>query len=221
MLNQFSRTRLIFGTQAMQALSESSVAVIGFGSAGASCTEALARSAVGRLALFSDGVITADSLGGNILANTANTGKKIADAAQERLLLINSGIKLEKHPLPSAGDMPSFEGFDFIVNATFNEGLTVLLAEAAQKSGVPIISILAFGEALSSAGAGYSIKDANKIGDAAAFAYALRKVGVKKHRVVYPINGGANAAEFENINACALGLIAAGEVIKNITGVTN
>ena len=54
MLNQFSRTELLFGHEAMEKLYKSRVAVFGIGGVGGYTVEALARSGVGALDLIDD-----------------------------------------------------------------------------------------------------------------------------------------------------------------------
>lgn len=54
MLNQFSRTQLVLGGEAMQVFARSRVAVFGIGGVGGYAVEALARSGVGALALIDD-----------------------------------------------------------------------------------------------------------------------------------------------------------------------
>ncbi len=54
MLNQFSRTELLFGREAMERLAVARVAVFGIGGVGGYTVEALARSGVGALDLIDD-----------------------------------------------------------------------------------------------------------------------------------------------------------------------
>ena len=54
MLNQFSRTELLFGREAMEKLAAARVAVFGIGGVGGYTVEALARSGVGALDLIDD-----------------------------------------------------------------------------------------------------------------------------------------------------------------------
>ena len=54
MLNQFSRTQLLFGPEAMERLARSRVAVFGIGGVGGYAVEALARSGIGALDLIDD-----------------------------------------------------------------------------------------------------------------------------------------------------------------------
>ena len=54
MLNQFSRTELIFGSDAMKKLANSRVAVFGIGGVGGYTVEALVRSGIGTIDLIDD-----------------------------------------------------------------------------------------------------------------------------------------------------------------------
>ena len=54
MLNQFSRTELIFGKESMEKLAGSRVAIFGIGGVGGFTAEALARSGVGTLDIIDD-----------------------------------------------------------------------------------------------------------------------------------------------------------------------
>ena len=54
MLNEFSRTQLLLGPEAMEKLSRCRVAVFGIGGVGGYTVEALARSGIGALDLVDD-----------------------------------------------------------------------------------------------------------------------------------------------------------------------
>lgn len=54
MLNQFSRTELLLGKEAMERLSRARVAVFGIGGVGGYTVEALVRSGVGAIDLIDD-----------------------------------------------------------------------------------------------------------------------------------------------------------------------
>ena len=55
MINEFSRTELLLGTDGMERLKKASVMVFGIGGVGSHCVEALARSGVGTLILIEIG----------------------------------------------------------------------------------------------------------------------------------------------------------------------
>ena len=54
MLNEFSRTQLLFGPETMEKLAGSRVAVFGIGGVGGYAVEALARSGIGAMDLIDD-----------------------------------------------------------------------------------------------------------------------------------------------------------------------
>ncbi len=69
MLNQFSRTQLVFGGEAMQVLARSRVAVFGIGGVGGYTVEALARSGVGALDLIDDDRVCLTNVNRQILCH--------------------------------------------------------------------------------------------------------------------------------------------------------
>ena len=74
MLNQFSRSELVFGKDAMERLKNARVAVFGIGGVGGYTVEALARSGIGALDLIDDDKVCITNLNRQILATV--TGKK-------------------------------------------------------------------------------------------------------------------------------------------------
>ena len=74
MLNQFSRTQLVFGEEAMQRLAEARVAVFGIGGVGGYTVEALARSGVGQLDLIDDDKVCVTNVNRQLLATLKTVG---------------------------------------------------------------------------------------------------------------------------------------------------
>ena len=68
MLNQFSRTQLLLGEEAMDKLKNSRVAVFGVGGVGGYVCEALARSGVGTFDLIDDDKVCLTNLNRQIIA---------------------------------------------------------------------------------------------------------------------------------------------------------
>lgn len=67
MLNQFSRTELLFGKEAMNILENSRVAVFGVGGVGGYTVEALVRSGVGAIDVIDDDRCVLPILTGRLL----------------------------------------------------------------------------------------------------------------------------------------------------------
>ena len=79
MLNQFSRTELIFGKEAMEKLANSRVAIFGIGGVGGFTAEALARSGVGTLDLIDDDRVCLTNINRQIFATRKTVDQHIQD----------------------------------------------------------------------------------------------------------------------------------------------
>ena len=72
MLNEFSRTELLIGKEAMQRLYDARVAVFGIGGVGGYVVEALARSGVGAFDLIDDDKVCLTNINRQIIATHAD-----------------------------------------------------------------------------------------------------------------------------------------------------
>ena len=89
MVNQYSRTELLIGTEAMERLRRSSVMVFGVGGVGSHCIEALARSGVGRLILIDNDVVSVTNINRQSIAYHSTVGRHKTEVMAERILDIN------------------------------------------------------------------------------------------------------------------------------------
>lgn len=76
MLHQFSRTELAIGTEGLEVMKNSTVAVLGIGSVGSIAVEALARTGVGRIILIDKDVVDITNINRQIHALTTTVGQK-------------------------------------------------------------------------------------------------------------------------------------------------
>ena len=96
MLNQFSRTELLVGKDAMQRLNRSRVAVFGIGGVGGYVVESLIRSGVENIVLVDFDTIDETNLNRQIIATRSNINKKKTDAFYERIIDINDKVNIIK-----------------------------------------------------------------------------------------------------------------------------
>ena len=89
MLNQFSRTQLLLGPEAMEHLSGCRVAVFGIGGVGGYTVEGLVRSGIGALDLVDDDKVCLTNLNRQLYATRRTVGKYKVDVAEERIHEIN------------------------------------------------------------------------------------------------------------------------------------
>ena len=85
MQDQYSRTQMLLGAEAMTKLHNSRVAVFGVGGVGGYTVEALARSGVGALDLIDDDKVCLTNLNRQIIATRKTVGKYKVDVAEERV----------------------------------------------------------------------------------------------------------------------------------------
>ena len=97
MLNQFSRTQLLFGPEAMERLSQCRVAVFGVGGVGGYAVEALVRSGIGALDLIDDDRVCLTNLNRQLHATRKTVGKYKVDVAEERVHEINPDCTVTKY----------------------------------------------------------------------------------------------------------------------------
>ena len=89
MLNSFSRTELLLGHPAMEALKHARVAVFGIGGVGGYACEALVRSGVGAFDLIDDDKVCLTNINRQIIATRKTVGQYKADVMRDRMLDIN------------------------------------------------------------------------------------------------------------------------------------
>ena len=85
MQDQYSRTQLLLGKEAMETLHHSRVAVFGIGGVGGYTVEALARSGVGALDLIDDDKVCLTNLNRQIVATRKTVGQYKVDVAEQRI----------------------------------------------------------------------------------------------------------------------------------------
>lgn len=189
MLNQFSRTELLFGREAMDKLQNSRVAVFGIGGVGGYVCEALVRSGVYHFDLIDDDQVCLTNLNRQIIATRKTVGQYKVDVMRERILEINPDADVSVHKcffLPENADEFPFEEYDYVVDAVDTVTAKIELVMKAQEKGVPIISSMGAGNKLDPSA--FKVADIYKTRVdplARVMRREMKKRGVKKLKVVY------------------------------------
>lgn len=189
MLNQFSRTELLFGREAMDKLQNSRVAVFGIGGVGGYVCEALVRSGVYHFDLIDDDQVCLTNLNRQIIATRKTIGQYKVDVMRERILEINPDADVSVHKcffLPENADEFPFEEYDYVVDAVDTVTAKIELVMKAQEKGVPIISSMGAGNKLDPSA--FKVADIYKTRVdplARVMRREMKKRGVKKLKVVY------------------------------------
>ena len=189
MLNQFSRTQLVFGEEAMQRLAEARVAVFGIGGVGGYTVEALARSGIGQLDLIDDDKVCITNVNRQLLATLKTVGQYKVDVAKERIADINPKCRVNTFKtfyMPDTEDKFDFKQYDYIVDAIDTVKGKLALALIAQKAVTPIISSMGAGNKVNAAA--FEVADIYETSVcplARVMRYECRRRGIKKLKVVY------------------------------------
>ena len=249
MLNQFSRTKLLLGKDAMERLKNARVAVFGIGGVGGYTVEALARSGLGALDLIDDDRVCITNINRQIIATKSTVGKYKVDVAKERVLDINPDCVVRTYKtyfMPDTKDQFDFSEYDYVVDAidTVTGKKEIILC--AKAAGVPVISSMGAGNKINPAA--FEVADIYETSVcplARVMRNICRKNGIDKLKVVYskekpirptddmsvsyrahcvcPTGMSRKCTERRDIPGSAafvpsvVGLIIAGEVIKDIT----
>lgn len=204
MLNQFSRTELLLGKDAMEKLAASRVAVFGIGGVGGYTVEALARSGIGAIDIIDDDKVCLTNINRQIIATRKTIGKYKVDVAEERILDINPDAAVRKYKtfyMPDTAHQFDFTEYDYIVDAIDTVTGKIELAVNAQKAGTPIISSMGAGNKLNAAG--FEVADIYKTSVcplAKVMRRELKKRNIKKLKVVYSKEPPMTPIESEEIS---------------------
>ena len=151
MEDQFTRTRLLLGQEAMEKLHHSRVAVFGIGGVGGYVVEALARSGVGALDLIDKDTVSLSNLNRQIIATHSTIGQYKVDVAAARVLDISPDIRVRTSKaffLPDTADQFDFRQFDYVVDAIDTVTGKLALIVRAKEAKVPLISSMGTGNKL-------------------------------------------------------------------------
>ena len=235
MHEQFFRTQMLLGTEALERLQNARVAVFGIGGVGGYTVEALARSGIGQLDLIDSDTVSVSNINRQILATHSTVGMPKVEAAKKRVLDINPACRVRTHAVfytPETADQFDFTEYDYIVDAIDTVTGKLALVERAYAVNTPIICCMGTGNKLDASA--FEVADISKTSMcplARVMRKELGKRGIRHLKVVYSKEEALTPAGWEEEAAAlgkrqipgsvafvpgAAGLILAGEVIKDI-----
>ena len=238
MREEFFRTAMLLGEEAIDRLQKARVAVFGLGGVGGYTVEALARAGIGALDLIDNDDVSRSNINRQILATHSTVGLPKVEAAKRRVLDINPEAKVICHQVFYNGETASqfdFTQYDYIVDAIDTVTGKLALVEQAVAAGTPIICCMGTGNKLDPSR--FEVSDISKTTMcplARIMRKELGKRGIKHLKVVYSKEEAMTPVGWEEEAAAigkrqipgsisfvpgAAGLILAGEVIKDIAKV--
>ena len=235
MNEQFLRTAMLLGEDAMERLKNAHVAVFGIGGVGGYVVEALARAGIGHLTLIDSDTISLSNLNRQLLATHSTLGMPKVEAAKARILDINPASQVDIYPIfytPETAHLLDFTRFDYIVDAIDTVTGKLALVEQANAAHTPIICCMGTRNKLDASA--FQVSDISKTSMcplARVMRKELGKRGIRHLKVVYSQEEALTPMGWEEEAAAigkrqipgsvsfvpgAAGLILAGEVIRDI-----
>ena len=240
MINEFSRTEHLIGTEAEARVRDASVMVFGVGGVGSHCIEALARCGVGKLTLIDNDRVSLTNINRQSIAYHSTVGRYKTEVMRERIRDICPDICVDTYEMFVLPDnIDALFGQtgkpDYIIDAIDTVSAKIALVELAQREHIPIISSMGTGNKLH--------PELFRIADLAetrvcplcrVMRKELKNRGIIHLKVLYseekPVDtGGRTTGEDTGARRSlpgsisfvppAAGLIIAGEVIRTLAGV--
>lgn len=237
MPDQYSRTRLLLGDEALQKLRNARIALFGLGGVGGYTAEALARSGIGHMDLIDNDTISLTNLNRQLLATHETLGMHKVDAAAARISSIDPTIEVTTYKtfyLPETADQFDFSKYDYVIDAIDTVTGKLDLIAQAKAAGVKVISCMGTGNKLDPTA--FQVSDISRT-SGCALARIMRKEcarrGLKDIKVVYskelpvkpaeepdePVPEGSSRRSLPGSTAFVpgvAGLIMAAEVVKDL-----
>ena len=235
MNEQFLRTAMLLGEDAVTRLQNARVAVFGIGGVGGYTVEALARSGIGQLDLIDSDTVSVSNINRQILATHSTVGMPKVEAAKARVLDINPECCVRTHQVfytPETAHLFDFSEYDYIVDAIDTVTGKLALVQRAAEANTPIICCMGTGNKLDASA--FQVADISRTSMcplARIMRKELGKRGIKHLKVVYSQEEALSPTGWEEEAAAlgkrqipgsvafvpgAAGLILAGEVIRDL-----
>ena len=221
---------MMLGELAVDRLRSTRVAVFGIGGVGGFTVEALARAGVGELHLFDSDKVSLTNINRQIIALHSTVGRLKTEVMCERIADINPEAKVFSYPIfygEETADTIDLSKFDYVVDAIDSVRSKILLITKAKEAGVPIISSMGAGNKLDPTR--FEVADIYKTSVcplARVVRAELKKRGIDSLKTVYskeppviPRTNTDRAPGSLSFVPSVVGLIIAGEVIKDISGI--
>ena len=230
---QFSRTAYVYGEQAIEKLNRARVAVFGVGGVGGYICEALARAGVGQIDIFDRDTVSVSNINRQIIALHSTVGQPKVEVMKKRISDINPECKVEAYEvfyLPENADEFDLSKYDYIADAVDTVAAKLEIIVRAKALSVPVISAMGAGNKTDPTR--FEVADISKTTVcplARVMRRELKARGINHLRVVYSTEPARPSGETDAVTGksvpgslsfvpSVMGLIMAGEIIKDIVG---
>lgn len=233
-IDQFERTRMLWGQEAIERLACSRIIIFGVGGVGGYAAEAIARSGVGHITLVDNDTVSITNLNRQIIALHSTIGQLKVEVMRQRILDINPACEVEALPvfyLPENADEIRLQDYDYVVDCIDTVAAKIDIIRRCHELKVPVISSM--GAANKVNPTAFRVTDLAKTHTdplAKAMRTKLRQMGINHVKVVFsdenplkplaaaetPPSGKRHIPASNAFVPAAAGLVCASEVIKDI-----
>lgn len=235
MQEQFLRTAMLYGEDAVNKFNNMKVAVFGVGGVGGYVTEALVRSGVGAVELVDNDTVSVTNINRQIIATNDTVGMQKTEAFAQRIRSISPDCRVictNKFVLPENIDEFDFSDYDYVVDAIDTVGGKLAIVKKAYENGIPVISSMGAGNKLDPTA--FEVTDIYKT-SVCPLARVMRRLckenGIKKLKVVYSREEAKTPFKIEGFDEktskrqtpgsnaivpAVAGLIIASEILKDL-----
>ena len=231
MEEKYIRTAMLVGEDGVEKLKNSSVLLFGVGGVGSFAAEALARAGVGHIGLCDNDTVSVSNLNRQLVALHSTVGKLKVDVMKDRIADINPDTEVTVYPCFFSAETIAdfdFDKYDYIIDAIDTVTSKLLIIKTATEKGIGIISCMGTGNKLDPTA--LTVTDIKKTSGcplARVMRRELKNIGINSLKVVFsteqplkplfqPDSDKRSVPGSVSFVPSAAGIIAAGEVIKDI-----
>jgi tRNA A37 threonylcarbamoyladenosine dehydratase len=221
MLDSFSRTRLLFGKEAMEKIKNARILILGLGGAGSSAAEALARCGVEEFTLVDGGILSKKNSEYCLLSDINQVGESKVSVTKKCLEEINPNVIvniIDDFYDTELNEKIDFSVFNLILDTVNDFNVKKSLIINANNINIPIISC--FGMKNIYDPSLLEITDLFKITeikDADILKKELKQYNIKKLKLVFSKEKPSEKDIFSLVPSAA-GLVLAGEAAMILSG---
>ena len=214
---------MMLGTEAVEKLKNSHVAVFGVGGVGGFTAEAICRAGVGKITLIDSDRVAVSNINRQIIATHSTVGTYKTEAMKARMHDINPECEVTVYNQFYSPENPiPLDGIDYVADCIDSVKSKLHLITEATASGIKVISSMGAGNKLDPTR--FTVADISKTHTdplAKVIRTELRKRGINHLKVVFsdepPINpSGERTPGSVSFVPSVVGLIIAGEIIKDV-----
>jgi tRNA A37 threonylcarbamoyladenosine dehydratase len=143
MLHQFSRNELAIGSEGLEVMRRSTVAVLGVGGVGSFAVEALARSGIGRIVMIDKDVVDITNINRQLHALLTTIGQPKAELMKERIALINpecEAVALRMFYTEETCEQLFRYPLDYVIDASDTITYKIHLIKECLRRKIPLVS---------------------------------------------------------------------------------